>query len=298
MDERRKTFLEQKRLFILIEFNNPKSYGNQVGYHMKCRHSPPKKEKFIHIVIWNAIETKHGRRTHARTHAYTHKRQSIARRRLTNKITKSNDWMCDRTCYTLSIEERKIAIQNETTAKQCVDEGIKYFAGKPQQKYPKKKFMRPFHCALHCSAVCCVLFSYVLYVLCFQCVSRVSNPFVLFSRVDFWNKNNPCRDAELFSCYGMLWNAVWRVLCCSSVWQPTIRFPFSFTSHESPFSEVAIIYNVATHTRARPQEDYWKLFESLELNFSNRSEWNICSKTKMLGSNCNRVWKKLLLSMT
>lgn len=43
---RRKEFLEQKRLFILTEFNNPKSYGNQIGYHMKCRHSLPEKNSF------------------------------------------------------------------------------------------------------------------------------------------------------------------------------------------------------------------------------------------------------------
>lgn len=67
-------------IFILIEFNNPKSYGNRIGYHMKCRRwaQPPKR---IHSHrVWNAIETKY-----AHTYTYT---MSVARRRLANKITK------------------------------------------------------------------------------------------------------------------------------------------------------------------------------------------------------------------
>lgn len=89
--ERKRIYGTEEVIHILIEFNNPKSYDNQIGYHMKCRHtnenSLPRKKIHSHR-IWNAIETKHAYRTH--THI-----QPVTWRWLANKKTKSNVWMCD-----------------------------------------------------------------------------------------------------------------------------------------------------------------------------------------------------------
>lgn len=84
-----------------------------------------------------------------------------------------------------------------------------------------------------------------------------------------------------------LWNAVWRVLCCFTFGQPTIRFPpFRNNTWKSiECSSQCVVYLQCCNARSRVQEDYWKLIESLELIFLIRFAH---SKTKTLSKNCNR----------